>query len=508
TYNSGKRVWSWKRLPPALTAQEELRLLRQYREYGDRDVNVEDPAIRERFCATDDEVMPLREVLIYGNLRLVAKYVRNVKLIYQNSVSSIYPNMDDMLSEGVMALMRAIDNFDPEYNFKFSTYLQKSIVGRLSKLKYQYRKIEGKQKAFLKNPPLVSLNEPVSTSHHGDAEEGDARIDLVADKSFSWESVDGKLNEEFIRTNVLPYLPRKERIIFESVYLDGMSYEDVAATLNIKRQRVEQIINNAVNVANVRRIYEEGPNEVDKIIKGVNLSKKQIAKLVSCQEIITKYGREFLVEKVYPRLTPSQQDLFDGALYNYFGQSERDLELDTGKRIQAKENERVLRKVVETAEKILLEEKKGKTVKEAKIPENIRQKVNRVERLLEKYGGKVFLDNYFLKTLPENERRAFYYGMLTYRGQNMSFLAQKAGLSMKQFKTCLESATAKLKTTNFDNIVWLCDMSWKDLNIVNDQENVFARKQIVDELGIKRLIKHFKPRLNETQKIVFENLYL
>lgn len=511
SYYTGRRVWTWNRLPPALTAEEELKLLRQYHEYGDRDVNIEDPVIRERFGAKDNEIMPLREVLIFGNLRLVLKYIMRIKETYSNSITKIYPDTEDLLEEGTMALMKAIDNFDPNYNFKFSTYLHKAIVSRVSRLKYQFRKIDGEQKVVLKNPSFVSLDEPLSTSHHGDVEGGSARIDFVEDEKFSWEDVDGKINEEFIRTNVLPYLSRQDRIIFESIYLDGLKAQDVAYTLGLTRQGMDFIIHDADRIGKIRRIYEEGPNAVDEATKGVSLTKKQIERLVSCQEIISKYGREFLVEKVYPRLTPTQQDTFDFAIYNYFGQSDRELEIDSGIKnknfINTKFNS-TLQTVVKIAEKILANEEKGRYVEAIKIPEITRQKVNRVERVLEKYGGKIFLDNYFLKTLPENERRAFYYGMLTYRGQNISFLAQKAGLSMKEFKTCLESATAKLKTTNFDNVVWIVDKSSVDLNILNDQENVIARKSFVDKLGARRLIKHFVPRLNETQKTVFENLYL
>ncbi len=403
-----------------------------------------------------------------------------------------------------------IDNFKSDYNFKFSTYLVKGIIGRFSRLKYINITIGEERQRVLKHPPMQSLDAPIQTSHHGDAEEGNAKIDFIEDKSFDHNNVDGKLNEDFIRTQVLPYLSRQDRIIFESVYLDGMSYEQVADVLGTTRQMVENVLHNAEKIAKIRRIYEEGATELDKSIKGISFQRNQVLKLATCHDVINKYGREFLVEKVYPRLTPTQQEIFDYAILDYFGQSERELKYDTGsiKIFNINGFKLTLARVCKIADTILENEKKGRIIETVKLPENIRQKIARVERVLEKYGGKYFLANYFLRILPDNERKAFYHGMLTYRGQAMSHQAKKAGLSMKEFKTCLESATSKLKTTNFDDIVWVVDKSLKDANIVADRDNVIERRNFVDKLGRRRLIDHFVSRLNETQKTVFENLYL
>lgn len=105
-YNTEKKIWNWNHLPPAFTSEEELKLLRQYHEYGEPNSNIEDPAIREKFGVKDGDILPLREALIYGNLRLVAKYVNDFKSSFLRSVSSIDPDYDDLLSEGVMALVK------------------------------------------------------------------------------------------------------------------------------------------------------------------------------------------------------------------------------------------------------------------------------------------------------------------------------------------------------------------------------------------------------------------
>ena len=64
-----------------------------------------------------------RETLVNGNLRLVLSVVQKF--------SSRGENPDDLFQVGCIGLIKAIDNFDPSFDVKFSTYAVPMIIGEI-----------------------------------------------------------------------------------------------------------------------------------------------------------------------------------------------------------------------------------------------------------------------------------------------------------------------------------------------------------------------------------------
>ena len=64
-----------------------------------------------------------REELINGNLRLVLSVIQRF--------SGRGENADDLFQVGCIGLMKAIDNFCPDFNVRFSTYAVPMIMGEL-----------------------------------------------------------------------------------------------------------------------------------------------------------------------------------------------------------------------------------------------------------------------------------------------------------------------------------------------------------------------------------------
>jgi RNA polymerase sigma factor (sigma-70 family) len=75
-------------------------------------------------CDLFDDLMQLaqavRERIICGNLRLVISIAKNCK--------SVDLTFDELCSEGVFALMRAVDCFNIDRGFRFSTYAYTAIA--------------------------------------------------------------------------------------------------------------------------------------------------------------------------------------------------------------------------------------------------------------------------------------------------------------------------------------------------------------------------------------------
>ncbi len=82
--------------------------------------NEEKEKLFERIREGDEEA---RQQYIKGNLRLVLSVIKRF------SASS--ENVDDLFQIGCIGLIKAIDNFDPTLNVKFSTYAVPMIIGEI-----------------------------------------------------------------------------------------------------------------------------------------------------------------------------------------------------------------------------------------------------------------------------------------------------------------------------------------------------------------------------------------
>ena len=70
-----------------------------------------------------------RQEMVQGNLRLVLSVVQRF--------AGRGENMDDLFQVGCIGLIKAIDNFDPAQNVRFSTYGVPMIVGDLTGVSIQ-----------------------------------------------------------------------------------------------------------------------------------------------------------------------------------------------------------------------------------------------------------------------------------------------------------------------------------------------------------------------------------
>ena len=66
-----------------------------------------------------------KEELILGNLKLVLSVVKNF--------ASRHDNQDDLFQIGCIGLIKAIDNFNPDFNLQFSTYAVPMIIGEIKR---------------------------------------------------------------------------------------------------------------------------------------------------------------------------------------------------------------------------------------------------------------------------------------------------------------------------------------------------------------------------------------
>ena len=233
----------------------------------------EEVLLAHRIQAGDEAA---REHMIRANLRLVVKIARE----YEDYGLPLL----DLINEGNMGLMRAVERFDPTKGAKLSTYaawwIKQSIKRALSNQAKsirlpihlvqqiaQLRRAETQFEARNGRPPrdaelaivlgvaeediqhwresamvgTTSLDAPL-----GNDSDSNRVADVVADDNalMPWNSVSEETNAELIRELVLTLNPREQKILRERFALDGgepRTLEEIGTDFGLTRERIRQL---------------------------------------------------------------------------------------------------------------------------------------------------------------------------------------------------------------------------------------------------------------------------
>lgn len=233
----------------------------------------EEVVLAHRIQAGDEAA---REHMIRANLRLVVKIARE----YEDYGLPLL----DLINEGNMGLMRAVERFDPTKGAKLSTYaawwIKQSIKRALSNQAKsirlpihlvqqiaQLRRAETQFEARNGRPPrdseiavilgvaeddiqhwresamvgTTSLDAPL-----GNDSDSNRVADVVADDNalMPWNSVSEETNAELIRELVQTLNPREQKILRERFALDGgepRTLEEIGTDFGLTRERIRQL---------------------------------------------------------------------------------------------------------------------------------------------------------------------------------------------------------------------------------------------------------------------------
>jgi RNA polymerase primary sigma factor len=248
---------------PLLTAQEEKQLARRIREHSD-------------FIA--------REQMVNANLRLVVKIAKE----YSNPGMTL----GDLVAEGNIGLLRAVEEFNPDAGVRFSTYaawwikqaIKRAMINAgqpihipayLVKLISKWRKASRDLEASLGRPAtshemakalkisrkkadiirqgLLAVNSP---SQMG-ADESQALAEMLADTEGA--APDQALLDSSVRPTILKLLgnlePRERRILELRFGMDGYegpqrTFKEIGEIIGLTRERVRQLEKKALSELN------------------------------------------------------------------------------------------------------------------------------------------------------------------------------------------------------------------------------------------------------------------
>lgn len=185
------------------------------------DIECPDPHLVGRLEALSAAASAIRDQLIRANMRLVISVVK--KFV------SPQRSFDEMLSDGIVSLMQAVDKFDYARGFRFSTYAYRAIA------RNAYRKMNDQHK---ENLLLVDTSEPM---FEVEDREGVSSMD-----ERTWETLRRNL------MHMMDRLDRREQFIIRGRYALGRhrtvkTFQSLANKLGLSKERVRQLEQRAVS---------------------------------------------------------------------------------------------------------------------------------------------------------------------------------------------------------------------------------------------------------------------
>jgi len=214
-----------------------------------------------------------KDILVEHNMRLVQKMA--------NKLSKPGFEFDDLVQEGLMGLLTAIDRFDYTRGYKFSTYsvwfirqriqrymenMSRSVrlpvhiqkkINKILSVMYDFEQKNGQRPTVKEIADEMKLDENtvrkylklaesvVSLNQYVDDEKCDSElIDFLVDEEVDIENE--TINEQFKQEidKILDILPEKERLILEmrfGIGTDPMTLEQIGNMFGLTRERIRQI---------------------------------------------------------------------------------------------------------------------------------------------------------------------------------------------------------------------------------------------------------------------------
>lgn len=212
---------------------------------------------------------------------LIRYYAYLVKITAGRVISNLPPSLerDDLVSAGVLGLIKAVDQFDPSRQVKFETYaialirgailemlreddwVPRSVRDRLKQLERTTVKLESTLGRPATEPEIAeALGIDVDDLHRLYMETGRTslvsleatvigtdgsdkltRVDVIEDDT-AMPSLEAELHERRRLLGVaIDRLPDRERLVIALYYYEGMTFKEIGKILTVSESRVYQL---------------------------------------------------------------------------------------------------------------------------------------------------------------------------------------------------------------------------------------------------------------------------
>lgn len=164
---------------------------------------------------------------VEDHMGLVNKLAKRYHSTYKNKY-----DFDDLVQVGCIGLCKAIEDFNPELGFKFSTFAFPKIRGEITNLIRDDRFYPAhKKNRFDTSVNFVSLNKLID-------EEG--KVEII-DTLESCEGLDS-ISESLDLENALSKLPSLEKTIIDYYYFKDLTQAEIGKLLGITQSNVSKLL--------------------------------------------------------------------------------------------------------------------------------------------------------------------------------------------------------------------------------------------------------------------------
>ncbi|MCI8506046.1 MAG: FliA/WhiG family RNA polymerase sigma factor [Lachnospiraceae bacterium] len=235
---------------------------------------------------TNEELLVLyretHSITVRQELTMRYLYIVKAIAVQMRNVYEGFLDMEDIINEGVIAIIKGIDRYDPGMDNKFETFISRRIRGMIIDLmrksdwmprdyRRQYKAIEnarlqlsgelGRQPSYEEIAKMVGMDEKkcrkieqVSTMANV------LSLDMVMDGDEDHQSVQlpntdvsSQPEHSFLKGEQLQFLTRavdqlkeKEKMVISLYYVEELNMGQIAQVLNVSEPRISQIHSAAI----------------------------------------------------------------------------------------------------------------------------------------------------------------------------------------------------------------------------------------------------------------------
>ncbi|MGV2887236.1 sigma-70 family RNA polymerase sigma factor [Paenibacillus taichungensis] len=175
----------------------------------------------------------LKDMIIKNNMHFV------VKLANKTLSNGSLEEPDELVSMGMIGLLKAYDTFDYTKNINFSTYLAKVVVREFS----AHARAKGMK--CRSKYGSISMDNNLYKNNTGNSEK--LLSEVLADEShLELAAVEDSIFEDVLNGYIERKLIPNEKIVSRKYFFEGMSISDIGRDMNVSRQRAHQLFKSSV----------------------------------------------------------------------------------------------------------------------------------------------------------------------------------------------------------------------------------------------------------------------
>jgi RNA polymerase sigma-B factor len=190
--------------------------------------------------------------------------LRHMGLVYHiaNRYAALARDLhDDLIQEGCLGLIRAIERFQPDYGVQFSTYAYPVVSGTIKNYLRERRRLLGQARREQLGADEGELWRPGPGGREGEELTSPDSLEALVDgdEDFTVQVVDRVVAESLISR-----LPSLERQIVKHFFYDDLTQREVARVVARSTSRISRILRRALE--RIRALLVDIQKEEDRLI--------------------------------------------------------------------------------------------------------------------------------------------------------------------------------------------------------------------------------------------------